>query len=97
MRFMDYSPWALRRTAERRLVNYLVERMATPLRSLRDQLIQNILKGTRDATQEAAIAPSDGAVSVGNIDPSPKRKQREEELEEELDELARPGAQVEQA
>mgnify|MGYP003660039254 CR=1 FL=1 len=82
--------------AEHRLANYLVGRMATPLRSLRDKLIQNILKGTRDATQEAGLATSDGATPVGTIDPSPKRKQREDELEEELDELARPGAQVEQ-
>jgi len=70
--------------------------MATALRSLRDQLIQNILKGSRNATKESAAVSSEGAPSVGTAPVSPQRELEQEEIDELLDEESRPGTQVEQ-
>lgn len=70
--------------------------MATALKSLRDQLIQNILKGSRNATMESATVSSEGAPSVGTAPVSSQREMEQEEIDELLDEAARPGTQVEQ-
>ena len=95
MRFTRYLPWAFPQRVGSHLKNYLAEKMSTRLKQLRDKLIQNILKGARDSARESAATASDGSPSTGVSPISPLRKAQEDELEEELDELSRPGTQVE--
>jgi len=67
----------------------------TPLASLRDQLIQKILKGTREANQKATEPVAEGAAPITVGGPTPGEEEEEATIEDELDEKARPGSQVE--